>query len=470
MNASRRASAPAASSSSSRKASSDLRRAAQRAQHVERHDVARALPDRRQRHLAIQARHAGLLDVAVAAEALERLERVARPALADPVLADRGREALELARAASSPGAPPRRRRARRRIASAVAASDSMHRSASTLRMSGWSARRRPNALRWAACQVALATPQRMPAAVPMTQSSRVWPTISMIVGTPRPRLADELRPRAVQLDLARRVGAVAELVLQALEVHRVARAVGQDPRQREARQALVGVCARTRKRSHIGAEQNHLWPVSVVLARPARRRRPARATVVFARTSEPPCFSVIAIPHSALRLAGRAARGRTSSPSAAAPSAAAISGCARSAGTAANVIVIGQAKPPSACAAVRYSAVRAACAAGCADVHGRRVQLVAHRERHEVVPRAVKLDLVDAVAVAVEGLQPRRVLVGLEAPADRLGAPRRADLAARARAPSRRPRARAPRRARGCRRTGCGSSSGGTWLATSWV
>ena len=50
------------------------------------HDVARALPDRRQRHLAVQARHARLLDVAVAAEALERLERVAGAALADPVL------------------------------------------------------------------------------------------------------------------------------------------------------------------------------------------------------------------------------------------------------------------------------------------------------------------------------------------------------------------------------------------------
>ena len=53
--------------------------------------------------------------------------------------------------------------------------------------------------------------------------------------------------------------------------------------------------CARTRKASLIGAEQNHLCPVS--------RYPPSAgsARVVLARTSEPPCFSVIAIPTSAL-------------------------------------------------------------------------------------------------------------------------------------------------------------------------
>ena len=47
-----------------------------------------------------------------------------------------------------------------------------------------------------------------------------------------------------------------------------------------------------------MGAEQNHLWPV-------IRNSRPplpigagfARATVELARTSEPPCFSVMAMP-----------------------------------------------------------------------------------------------------------------------------------------------------------------------------
>ena len=58
-------------------------------------------------------------------------------------------------------------------------------------------------------------------------------------------------------------------------------------------------VCARTRNASHIGAEQNHLWPVSAYSA-PGPRPAIASARVVFARTSEPPCFSVIAMPQSA--------------------------------------------------------------------------------------------------------------------------------------------------------------------------
>ncbi len=47
---------------------------------------------------------------------------------------------------------------------------------------------------------------------------------------------------------------------------------------------------------SDIGAEQNHLWPVSSYSA-PAPPPFRGLATVVFARTSEPPCFSVIAMP-----------------------------------------------------------------------------------------------------------------------------------------------------------------------------
>ena len=57
-------------------------------------------------------------------------------------------------------------------------------------------------------------------------------------------------------------------------------------------------VLARTRKRSHIGALQNHLWPVSGYSSSTRWR-----AVVSLARTSEPPCFSVIAMPHFAERL-----------------------------------------------------------------------------------------------------------------------------------------------------------------------
>jgi len=65
---------------------------------------------------------------------------------------------------------------------------------------------------------------------------------------------------------------------------------------------------ARTRKASHIGADMNHLWPVSAYSV-PAPPPFIGAATVVFARTSEPPCFSVIPIPHSAPGLSGAGRR-----------------------------------------------------------------------------------------------------------------------------------------------------------------
>ena len=51
------------------------------------------------------------------------------------------------------------------------------------------------------------------------------------------------------------------------------------------------GVCASVKSPSDIGAEQNHLCPVS-------RQSAPSTtARVALARTSEPPCFSVMAMP-----------------------------------------------------------------------------------------------------------------------------------------------------------------------------
>ena len=58
-------------------------------------------------------------------------------------------------------------------------------------------------------------------------------------------------------------------------------------------------VWARTRNASHMGAEQNHLCPVISYGFPPPGVDR-ARAVVVFALTSDPPCFSVMAIPQSA--------------------------------------------------------------------------------------------------------------------------------------------------------------------------
>ena len=69
-----------------------------RPQDVEALDVAAALPDRVQRALAEEARHPRLLDVAVAAEALEALAGVGRGPLRDPVLEHRVGDPLQALR------------------------------------------------------------------------------------------------------------------------------------------------------------------------------------------------------------------------------------------------------------------------------------------------------------------------------------------------------------------------------------
>jgi len=57
-----------------------------------------------------------------------------------------------------------------------------------------------------------------------------------------------------------------------------------------------AGARASTRNASLIGADRNHLWPV-------IRKRGPqwsspsGTASLVLARTSEPPCFSVMPMP-----------------------------------------------------------------------------------------------------------------------------------------------------------------------------
>ena len=69
-----------------------LRRALQRPENVQALDVAAALPDRVDRRLAIEAGHRAILHHPGAADALHRLVGVARRPLADPVLADRRAE------------------------------------------------------------------------------------------------------------------------------------------------------------------------------------------------------------------------------------------------------------------------------------------------------------------------------------------------------------------------------------------
>ena len=102
-----------------------------RAQDVERVYVPRALPDRVERAFAEEARQLRLLDVAVSAQALERLRDKRRRPLADPELRDRGRQPPERvvalvvrAREAQrpSPSPLPIRRTDRRARSASVAA------------------------------------------------------------------------------------------------------------------------------------------------------------------------------------------------------------------------------------------------------------------------------------------------------------------------------------------------------------
>ena len=147
-----------------------------------------------QRRLAVEPRHARLLDVAVAAEALERLGRVARRRACRPsTWRPRWRcGANALALVPAVVGA------ARAASPVTVAASDSTPRSASTFCISGWStsepAERR--AVRRVVHRLRDGRAHRPPAE-PSTQSSRVWLTISMIVGTPRPSSPTQPRPGA---------------------------------------------------------------------------------------------------------------------------------------------------------------------------------------------------------------------------------------------------------------------------------
>ena len=112
--------------------------------------------------------------------------------------------------------------------------------------------------------------------------------------------LADQRRPGAVELDLARGVGPVAELVLQALEGDSVALPVGGPPGQGEAGQTARRLGQNQEQVAH-GRRAEPLVPGQPVAAAVP----PATATVVLARTSLPPCFSVMAMPARAPALAG---------------------------------------------------------------------------------------------------------------------------------------------------------------------
>ncbi len=169
------------------------------------------------------------------------------------------------------------------------------------MRIAGWSTNCRPNAARCVAWWIARAVASRIPVALPSVQSSRVMLTISMMVRTPRPSSPSS---HAVAPSYSTSLEALEWLpslsfrrwIAMALRVPsgRIRGSTKQDRPwfpDRPPACPLV-VCASTSRMSDIGAEVNHLWPVSDHV--PSDR---GTAVVVLARTSEPPCFSVIDMP-----------------------------------------------------------------------------------------------------------------------------------------------------------------------------
>ena len=123
-----------------------------------------------------------------------------------------------------------------------IAASASRTRSASTPRISGWSISRFWKALRWAAWWSAWATAWRISAAELSAASSRVWWTILMIARTPWPGSPTSCATAPAYSISAEALDAVAELVLEALDVDGVALPVRPPARHEEAGETRLGL------------------------------------------------------------------------------------------------------------------------------------------------------------------------------------------------------------------------------------
>ena len=169
--------------------------------------------------------------------------------------------------------------------------------------------------------------------------------------------------------------------------------------------------CASTRNTSFIGADVNHLWPCRVYSPSTDGRRRLGQVG--------PDVGAALLLGHAhAGQRAGllrrpAAARGRRTSTASRGVHSLAIASSARSAGTAAYVIEIGQPWPGSVCDQAKKPAARRTCACGPSEVHGRRLQPVADAALHQPVPGRVEAHLVDPVAVAVVRRQLGLVPVG---------------------------------------------------------
>jgi hypothetical protein len=182
------------------------------------------------------------------------------------------------------------------------------------------------------------ATALRMMLADPRTQSWRVADTISMIVRIPRPsspRRIAQVSSNSSSLEAFERLPSLS----LSRTIVRVLRVPSGRTRGTTKHVTPSGACASTRNTSFIGAEVNHLCPVS--------RYSPwvsvGRAVVSLVRRSEPPCFSVSPMPASrpAFSCGGRSPKSyvRDARPGV---HCFAIASSTRRAGTTAYVIVIG--------------------------------------------------------------------------------------------------------------------------------
>ena len=163
---------------------------------------------------------------------------------------------------------------AARRSASAVAASLSSARSASTAFISGWSIKGLPKAWRWAVWCKASDSAWRISPAVPRAQSRRVNAPMARICGTPLPT-----SPTSQAWVPSNSTSELALAWLPSLCFRRwmCSGLTVPSGRQRGRKKQLrppaeapvpkpsVPVCAwaSTRNASHMGAEKNHLCPVS---------------------------------------------------------------------------------------------------------------------------------------------------------------------------------------------------------------
>mmetsp|Transcript_110495 Transcript_110495/g.330562 ORF Transcript_110495/g.330562 Transcript_110495/m.330562 type:complete len:236 (-) Transcript_110495:492-1199(-) len=209
--------------------------------------------------------------------------------------------------------------------------------------------------------------------ALPMVQSRRVCATISMMVLTPRPG-CPSITPHASRystsldaLDLS------PSLSFSRCTVNPAFREPSGSHRGTTRQEMPPFVCARVRKASLMGAEVNHLCPTSQKASPgPSLPASAGLACVVLARTSEPPCFSVMDMPTVAPGLFCRGASAplylhdpSLANISATRPVRSCSGCCRRSAGTAAKLMVMGQQTPGSSWYMRCISAPRTACAPG---------------------------------------------------------------------------------------------------------